>query len=198
MPRNRRTRIRSPGDNYGPPSSIRRRNCEELTKEAAGRHWTSTPTPDASRSPGPRQYWLRDILSFATILTNAATEAHSANVLRARATQTVLPFRVMAPSTLGTFLRSLGHIRQMDRVIAETTRRGGGVGGRARRGACCHRHGLHDLCSTRPTEAGCRGRSPTCGHYDPCPPPAARRTADQHPGRRRQWECQVSLAPPKS
>ena len=37
----------------------------------------------------------------------------------------VLPFRVMAPSTLGTFLRvfTFGHVRQLDKVIAETLRR---------------------------------------------------------------------------
>ena len=37
----------------------------------------------------------------------------------------VLPFRVMAPSTLGTFLRAFtfGHVRQLDAVIAETLRR---------------------------------------------------------------------------
>ncbi len=35
------------------------------------------------------------------------------------------PFRVMAPSTIGTFLRSFtfGHVRQLDAVIAETIRR---------------------------------------------------------------------------
>ena len=42
-----------------------------------------------------------------------------------RGHQRVLPFRVMAPSTLGTFLRSFtfGHIRQLATVIAETIRR---------------------------------------------------------------------------
>ena len=37
----------------------------------------------------------------------------------------MLPFRVMAPSTLGTFLRAFtfGHVRQLDAVIAETIRR---------------------------------------------------------------------------
>jgi hypothetical protein len=53
-----------------------------------------------------------------------------ADRLRAGATQMVLPFKVMAPSTLGTFLRSFtfGHIRQLDRVIAETIRRAWTVG----------------------------------------------------------------------
>jgi len=41
-----------------------------------------------------------------------------ADVLRSGATGQVLPHRVMAPSTLGTFLRSFtfGHVRQLDRV----------------------------------------------------------------------------------
>ena len=48
-----------------------------------------------------------------------------ADRLRAGATERVLPFKVMAPSTLGTFLRAFtfGHIRQLDAVIAEAIRR---------------------------------------------------------------------------
>ncbi|HSH58470.1 MAG TPA: transposase, partial [Acidimicrobiales bacterium] len=40
-------------------------------------------------------------------------------------TEQVLPFRVMAPSTLGTFLRafSFGHVRQLEAVVGETLRR---------------------------------------------------------------------------
>lgn len=70
----------------------------------------------------------------ATILAGGSHIDH-ANLLRAGATQAVLPFRVMAPSTLGTFLRAFtfGHVRQLDRVIAETIRRawalGAGPGG---------------------------------------------------------------------
>ncbi len=39
--------------------------------------------------------------------------------LRARLTGQILGHRVMAPSTLGTFLRafSFGHVRQLDRVL---------------------------------------------------------------------------------
>ena len=42
----------------------------------------------------------------------------------------VLPFRVMAPSTLGTFLRAFtfGHIRQLDAVIGEAIRRAWSLG----------------------------------------------------------------------
>jgi hypothetical protein len=61
---------------------------------------------------------------IATILAGGSHIDH-ADVLRAGATQRVLPFRVMAPSTLGTFLRAFtfGHVRQLEAVIAETLRR---------------------------------------------------------------------------
>ena len=60
----------------------------------------------------------------------AATHIDHADMLRAGATQRVLPFRVMAPSTLGTFLRAFtfGHVRQLDKVIAETLRRAWAAG----------------------------------------------------------------------
>jgi hypothetical protein len=60
----------------------------------------------------------------AAILTGAS-HIDQVDRLRAGATQAVSPLRVMAPSTLGTFLRgfTFGHIRQLDRVIAETIRR---------------------------------------------------------------------------
>jgi hypothetical protein len=59
-----------------------------------------------------------------------ATHIDHADRLRAGATRRVLPFRVMAPSTLGTFLRAFtfGHIRQLDAVIAETIRRAWSLG----------------------------------------------------------------------
>lgn len=109
----------------------------------------------------------------ATILAGGSHIDH-ANVLRAGATAKVLGFRVMAPSTLGTFLRSFtfGHIRQLDKVIAETIRRawtaGAGpdgaamtidmdstiveVHGHAKHGAAygyTHRLGYHPLVATR-------------------------------------------------
>jgi hypothetical protein len=42
-----------------------------------------------------------------------------ADILRAGATAAVLPHQVMAPSTLGTFLRafSFGHVRQLEAVV---------------------------------------------------------------------------------
>jgi hypothetical protein len=78
----------------------------------------------------------RKICSLVATILAGGTHIDHADMLRAGATQTVLPFRVMAPSTLGTFLRSFtfGHVRQLDRVIGETLRRawsaGVGPGGR--------------------------------------------------------------------
>lgn len=65
----------------------------------------------------------------ASILAGGSHIDH-ANKLRAGATQAVLPFTVMAPSTLGTFLRAFtfGHVRQLDAVIAETIRRAWSLG----------------------------------------------------------------------
>lgn len=67
----------------------------------------------------------RKVLTLIVSILVGGSHIDHADRLRAGATQRVLPFRVMAPSTLGTFLRAFtfGHIRQLDRVIAETIRR---------------------------------------------------------------------------
>ena len=67
----------------------------------------------------------RKILTLVTAMIAGATHIDHANVLRAGATQTVLPFKVMAPSTIGTFLRSFtfGHVRQLDAVLNRTLTR---------------------------------------------------------------------------
>lgn len=72
----------------------------------------------------------RKVLTLVTAIMAGASHLEHANLLRAGATQKVLPFRVMAPSTLGTFLRAFtfGHVRQLDRMIAETLRRAWAVG----------------------------------------------------------------------
>lgn len=72
----------------------------------------------------------RKVLTLVAAILTGASHIDHADRLRAGATQAVLPFRVMAPSTLGTFLRSFtfGHIRQLDRVIAETIRRAWSLG----------------------------------------------------------------------
>lgn len=72
----------------------------------------------------------RKVLTLVTAILAGGTHIDHADRLRAGATQRVLPFRVMAPSTLGTFLRSFtfGHIRQLDAVIGETIRRAWSAG----------------------------------------------------------------------
>lgn len=54
-----------------------------------------------------------------------ATHIDHADVLRAGATEEILCHRVMAPSTLGTFLRAFtfGHVRQLEAVVGEALRR---------------------------------------------------------------------------
>ena len=67
----------------------------------------------------------RKVLTLVHTIVAGGSHIDHADMLRAGATQRVLPFRVMAPSTLGTFLRSFtfGHVRQLDAVIAESIRR---------------------------------------------------------------------------
>jgi hypothetical protein len=67
----------------------------------------------------------RKVLTLVATIMAGGSHIDHADVLRAGATRAVLGFRVMAPSTLGTFLRSFtfGHVRQLDAVIAETIRR---------------------------------------------------------------------------
>jgi hypothetical protein len=63
----------------------------------------------------------RKVLTLLHAMVAGGDAIDDADVLRTGRTQEILGHRVMAPSTLGTFLRSFtfGHIRQLDRV-AET------------------------------------------------------------------------------
>jgi Transposase DDE domain group 1 len=72
----------------------------------------------------------RKVLSLVATILAGGSHIDHADMLRAGATQRVLPFRVMAPSTLGTFLRSFtfGHVRQLDKVVGETMRRAWSAG----------------------------------------------------------------------
>lgn len=72
----------------------------------------------------------RKVLTLVAAILAGATHIDHANRLRAGATARVLPFRVMAPSTLGTFLRSFtfGHVRQLDAVIAAVIGRAWSLG----------------------------------------------------------------------
>jgi hypothetical protein len=77
----------------------------------------------------------RKVLTLVHAIVAGGSHIDHVDVLRAGATHTVLSHRVMAPSTLGTFLRAFtfGHVRQLEAVIAETIRRvwarGAGPGG---------------------------------------------------------------------
>jgi len=72
----------------------------------------------------------RKVLTLVHAMAAGGSHIDHAEVLRSGATQSVLGHRVMAPSTLGTFLRSFtfGHIRQLDRVLAEALRRAWALG----------------------------------------------------------------------
>lgn len=61
----------------------------------------------------------RKILTLVHTIAAGGSHIDHADMLRAGATGAVLGHRVMAPSTLGTFLRAFtfGHIRQLDRVL---------------------------------------------------------------------------------
>lgn len=67
----------------------------------------------------------RKVLTLVATILAGGSHIDHADLLRAGATRRVLGFRVMAPSTLGTFLRSFtfGHIRQLDKMLGEALRR---------------------------------------------------------------------------
>ena len=73
----------------------------------------------------------RKVLTLVHALAAGGSHIDHADMLRSGATRSVLGHRVMAPSTLGTFLRSFtfGHIRQLDRVLGEALRRAWALGG---------------------------------------------------------------------
>jgi hypothetical protein len=72
----------------------------------------------------------RKVLTLVHAMISGASHIGHADRLRAGATARVLGHRVMAPSTLGNFLRafSFGHVRQLDAVISESLRRAWALG----------------------------------------------------------------------
>ena len=130
-------------------------------------------TVDLGARPGAARPG-RKVLSLVHAMLLGADSIDDCEVLRAGRTDRVLGHRPMAPSTLGTFLRSFsfGHVRQLDRVLAETLRRAwaagagpgsdrlvvdvdsfvGEVHGRAKQGAgygYTRKLGYHPLLATR-------------------------------------------------
>jgi hypothetical protein len=67
----------------------------------------------------------RKVMSLVSAMALGADCIDDCDVLRSGQTSAVLGHRVAAPSTLGTFLRAFtfGHVRQLDRVLAESLRR---------------------------------------------------------------------------
>jgi hypothetical protein len=86
-----------------------RLGLEELVNESV---WLPYRTPGAAL-PG------RKVMSLVHGMVAGADSVDDMDVLRAGSTGLILGHRVMAPSTLGTFLRAFtfGHVRQLDRVL---------------------------------------------------------------------------------
>ena len=77
----------------------------------------------------------RKVLTLVNSMIAGGTHIDHADVLRSGSTAAVLSHRVMAPSTLGTFLRSFtfGHVRQLEAVVGQALTRAwtAGVGPKA-------------------------------------------------------------------
>jgi Transposase DDE domain group 1 len=86
-----------------------RLGIEELVNESV---WLDPRLPGACL-PG------RKVMSLVHGMLAGADSIDDMDVLRAGSTGLILGHRVMAPSTLGTFLRAFtfGHVRQLDRVL---------------------------------------------------------------------------------
>jgi hypothetical protein len=83
-----------------------------LLSEKLGLQQLAEEMIDIAPFPGRR------VATLVHALVAGATCIDDADVLRSGSTSSVLSHRVMAPSTLGTFLRNFtfGHVRQLDRV----------------------------------------------------------------------------------
>src|SRR4051794_11063766 len=70
------------------------------------------------------------VMSLISAMLLGADCIDDCDVLRSGRTAEVLGHRVMAPSTLGTFLRAFtfGHVRQLDRVLGELIQRAWAAG----------------------------------------------------------------------
>lgn len=72
----------------------------------------------------------RKVATLIHAIAAGADSIDDTGVLRAGGTETLLGHKAMAPSTLGTFLRAFtfGHVRQLDRVLAEAIKRAWAAG----------------------------------------------------------------------
>jgi Transposase DDE domain group 1 len=129
----------------------------------------------SARSPRPgAAHPGRKLLTLVHALVAGGDCIDEVEVLRSGATVSVLGHRVMAASTVGTWLRSFtfGHVRQLDKVTGEILARAWAAGARPgdgplvvdmdsticevhgyhKKGACygyTHRLGYHPLLATR-------------------------------------------------
>ncbi|MBW3537594.1 MAG: hypothetical protein KY395_07500 [Actinobacteria bacterium] len=71
----------------------------------------------------------RKVLTLVHAMVAGASHIDDADVLRTGA-ERVVAYQVMAPSTLGTFLRAFtfGHVRQLEAVVGEVLRRAWALG----------------------------------------------------------------------
>jgi hypothetical protein len=97
-----------------------RLGIEQLVNESV---WLDPRLPGACL-PG------RKVMSLVHGMLAGADSIDDMNVLRAGSTGMVLGHPVMAPSTLGTFLRAFtfGHVRQLDRVLDQALARAWAAG----------------------------------------------------------------------
>src|SRR5215218_5549569 len=81
-------------------------------------------TVDLGERPGAANAGAK-VMTLVSAMALGADCIDDCDILRAGRTGQVLGHRVMAPSTLGTFLRAFtfGHVRQLDRVLGETLQR---------------------------------------------------------------------------
>src|SRR3954470_11116025 len=72
----------------------------------------------------------RKVMTMLSAMALGADCIEGCDILRSGQTAAVLGHRVAAPSTLGTFLRAFtfGHVRQLDRVLADSLSRAWAVG----------------------------------------------------------------------
>ena len=72
----------------------------------------------------------RKVMTLVHAIVAGGSHIDHTDVLRCGGTRKVLPFRVMAPSTLGTFLRafSFGHVRQLEAVVGQVLARAWALG----------------------------------------------------------------------
>ncbi|MFL5859187.1 MAG: IS1380 family transposase [Solirubrobacteraceae bacterium] len=98
--------------------------ADRLGIEALVDHTVDLGDREGAANPG------RKVMSLVSAMCLGADCIDDCDVLRSGQTGAVLGHKVAAPSTLGTFLRgfTFGHVRQLDRVLADTLSRAWAAG----------------------------------------------------------------------